>query len=118
MTIDNLFNPQFYSREKLSLMFTARENKLNTLLNEINKNTEEPKNRLIIAPWGGGKTHFLLMVFHQICYQEGPVSQWYPVFISGRDSYLSTFGNFLARLMEQIFHLPDSRYICLQRLEG
>lgn len=101
----NLFHAQFQTAEELSSGFAARE----ALLESLARSLETPpkKHRLILAPWGGGKTHLLSLLFHQVREQKKLFPQWVPVFVVGRDSHFSTLGDLLDGFFFQIRHQPD-----------
>ena len=101
----NLFHAQFQTAEELSSGFAARE----VLLESLTRTLETPpkKHRLILAPWGGGKTHLLSLLYHRVHEQKKGFPQWVPVFIVGRDSHFSTFGDLLDGVFSQIRNQPD-----------
>lgn len=111
MISSHIFNLQFHGGKELSSLFTGREVEFNTLSDSLG-NPQTTHHKLIVAPWGGGKTHFLLMAFHEAREKPALNSQWTPLFMSGRDSFFSSFSCFLEGVMDSLAHLPEGGGIC------
>ncbi len=100
MSMAHLFNPQFQSREELSSLLMDGNTVLPSFFQHL-KEPESSKHQLMVAPWGGGKTHFLQVAFNRICEEEELSSKFSPVFISGRDNFFAGFSDFLDWLLEK-----------------
>ncbi|MBI5186535.1 MAG: tetratricopeptide repeat protein [Nitrospinae bacterium] len=89
----------------MSSLFTARDVEFNSLLDSLG-DSQTSRHGLILAPWGGGKTHFLLMAFHAAREKTPLNSQWEPVFLPGRAGFFSSFSCFLERVLAPLAGLP------------
>lgn len=115
------YNPQNASPEELKATFTAREQMLQDLLDQIKQQSKSKSNQhyLVIGPRGIGKTNFLQMIYFGIKDDAQLSESWVPLQFAEEEYSIGTLRDLFEKALEVLKEETDSEEVegFLERLE-
>ena len=99
-----VYNPTLIDKEELRQMLVGREALLEDLLKKIKESSGKKTftNYILIGQRGIGKTHLLLLLYYAVKEDPGLSQKWIPVRFNEEEYSISSIGDFLLRIVEEI----------------
>ena len=99
-----VYNPTLIDKEELRQMLVGREALLEDLLKKIKESPGKKTftNYILIGQRGIGKTHLLLLLYYVVKEDPGLSQKWIPVRFNEEEYSISSIGDFLLRIVEEI----------------
>ena len=99
-----MFNPALENYETLKTVVVERENQLNQILARLESTPVKgtSRNFVVIAPRGMGKTHLLLLVYHEIGSKAELKKKYVPLRFAEEEYSIDSLAFFFLRLLEEL----------------